>query len=191
MQRNCLFRGVIVDDIAARRKGKLVELSAVLGQEVSLDWYNVLITVESYLKGDILFVSDDGIVRDASAVHGSYRTGPLTERAMEEVLAEISHARPSRVTAYLDQPIAFSGLMADGLRSRMAGMPFVTEVALAPSADFHLKGTLAVVATSDSAVLDSCARAVDLARAVLEHRFGFNPPAIHDLFPESHESPLQ
>ena len=189
VQRNCLFRGVIVEEIAARRKVKLVALQAASGQLVALDWYNVLITVESYLKGETLFLADDGVVRDASATHGSYRTGALTPRALQEIMAMITRLSPSRVEAYLDLPIAFSARMAEELRVRLAGLPCAAEVTLAPSADFPLKASAGIVASSDSAVLDGCVRAIDLARAVLEERFGFSPPVVHDLFPESPGSP--
>ncbi len=189
IQRNCLFRGVIADEIAARRKAKLVGARAASGQLLALDWYNVLITVESYLKGETLFLADDGVVRDASATHGSYRTGALTPRALEEIMAMITRLCPSRVEAYLDHPIAFSARMAEELRSRLAGLPCPVEVTLAPSADFPLKASLGIVASSDSAVLDGCGRAIDLARAVLEERFGFSPPAVHDLYLESPGSP--
>jgi hypothetical protein len=190
-QRNCLFRGVIADGTALRRRARLVAAAAVSGQVLALDWYNVLITVESYLRGETLFLSDDGVVRDASATHGSYRTGALTPRAMEEIMAMITRLSPSRVEVYLDLPIAFSARMAEELRSRLAALPCDSNVALARSADYPLKASDGIVASSDSAVLDGCGRAIDLARVVLEDRFGFSPPAVHDLFPGSLGSPPQ
>src|SRR5271169_2997248 len=112
IQRNCLFRGVVASATAARRKLKIVAPAETAGQSLALDWYNVLITIESYLQGHLLYSADDGVVRDTSETHGSYRTGPLTPRAMDEIVAEISRLKPARVDAFLDMPIAFSGLMA-------------------------------------------------------------------------------
>ena len=189
MQRNCLFRGVIVKRAAAVRREKIVAPEAAAGQAIGVDWYNVLITVESYLRGQVLFVADDGMVRDSSATHGSYRTASLTDRAMDDIVREIARLRPSRVDAYLDMPIAFSGRMAADLRARLAALPCASEVALVPSADYPLKAYEGIVASSDSAVLDSCTLVLDLARTVLAVRFGFNPPAVHDLFPGSPGSP--
>jgi hypothetical protein len=189
IQRNCMFRGVIVEETADRRKAKLVGAAGAFGQLLALDWYNILITIESYLKGETLFLSDDGVVRDASATHGSYRTGTLTPRAVQEIMATITRLSPSRVEAYLDLPIAFSARMAEELRARLRELPCSSGVTLAPSADFPLKASPGIVASSDSAVLDGCGRAIDLARAVLEERFGFTPPAVHDLFSESPGSP--
>jgi hypothetical protein len=191
IQRNCLFRGVIPTTTAARRRLKVVAWGEAAGQPVALDWYNVLITVESYLQGRVLYVADDGVVRDASETHGSYRTGPLTPRAMEEIVAEIARLRPSRIDAFLDMPIAFSGLMAEDLRSRLADLSCPGEVSLAQSADYPLKASAGIVATSDSTLLDKCSRALDLAAAVLAARFSFHPPAVHELFAESPGAPQQ
>lgn len=182
LQRNCLFRGVIAGGTASERMEKIVAPQSVAGMPLGLDWYNVLITVESYLSGQVLFIGDDGMLRDASATHGSYRASLLTGRAMDEIAKAISLLEPSRIDAYLDMPIAFSGLMAEDLRARLAGIACVSEVTLVPSADYPLKQYAGIVATSDSAILDSCSRVLDLARAVLSERFGFNPPAVHDLF---------
>ena len=191
MQRNCLFRGVIAQRTAADRHTKLVAPAAAARQPLGLDWYNVLITVESYLRGQVLFIGDDGMLRDASATHGSYRTSQLSGRATGEIVDEIARIGPSRVDAYLDMPIAFSGLMAEELRARLAALACPVEVTLVPSADFPLKVYGGIVVTSDSAVLDSCGRVLDLARAVLSGRFGFSPPLVHELFPGSPGSPPQ
>ena len=50
-ERNCLFRAVFAGRDCRRRRRKLVDPPAVDGQRLGVDWYNVLITVESYLKG--------------------------------------------------------------------------------------------------------------------------------------------
>jgi len=197
MQRNCIFRGVIPDRVAAQRRGKLLETGALQeagalqGRGLAVDWYNVLITVESYLRGTTLFLSDDGVVRDASATHGSYRAGTTTERAATELVHQLERWAPSRLEVYLDMPIAFSGRMAEDLRRRLAAASLPAEVYLVPSADFPLKTFDGIVASSDSAVLDGSQRTVDLARAVLKQAFAFSPPSVHDLFPELPGEPPQ
>ncbi len=184
-QRNCLFRGAIDELAAARRIAKIVTPSGVSGQPLGLDWYNVLITVESYLRGQVVFLADDGVVRDASATHGSYRAAGTTGRAIEEIVNVIVLLQPCRLDVYIDMPIAFSGRMAEELRTRLASLPFTSEVALAASADYPLKEYAGIVASSDSAILERCTRVLDLARVVLSARFGFTPPSVHDLFPGS------
>ena len=85
-QRNCLFRGIVPSERAGARRRKIAQLKEVTGAPLGIDWYNVLITVESYLRGVTLFISEDGVVRDSSATHGSYRWTGVTERAVQEIV---------------------------------------------------------------------------------------------------------
>ena len=183
VERNCIFRGVMRGSVAEKRKTKIIAEAEAMDQLIAIDWYNVLITVESYLKGLTLFIAEDGVVRDASATHGSYRRTPLTDKAMEEIVGVMAALRPSRVEAYLDAPIAFSGLMAEILREKLQGLPCPSEVSLARSADYPLKNSRGIVATSDSVILDGAERVLDLARCVLHRQFGFTPPQLSGLFP--------
>jgi hypothetical protein len=181
MQRNSMFRGIVVDAIAGPRQRKIVLPADVPGSSLGIDWYNVLITVESYLRGSPIFISDDGIVRDSSETHGSYRRSELTVRAFREIVNQLKIMAPSRIDVFLDTPIAFSGLMAEEVRLMIGEIPCPTEVSVAHSADYPLKGYEGIVATSDSVILDSAQRIVDLPRSVLQQGFQFTPPLLHDL----------
>ncbi|MBA7690182.1 hypothetical protein ES703_98706 [subsurface metagenome] len=141
-----------------------------------MDWYNILITVESYLKGYPVFLSDDGILRDAAGVHASYRPGNATSPAVEAILKGITDLKLKSLYLYLDSPISFSGKMASDLRERIISLltiPF--EVAALPSADFSLKSFTGIVASSDSAIMDkeNLPEIFDLSRYVLERSFRF------------------
>jgi hypothetical protein len=184
-QRNSMFRGTVVEALAGPRRKKIVLPADVQGGSLGIDWYNVLITVESYLRGSPIFISDDGIVRDSSETHGSYRRSELTARALQEIAAELKSMAPSRIDVFLDAPIAFSGLMAEEVRLMTAGIPCPAEVSVAHSADYPLKGYAGIVATSDSVILDSAQRILDLPRSVLQRRFRFIPPLLHDLHASS------
>ena len=56
LERNCLFRGVRTRSVARCRMEKLVDSDILGGANLGVDWYNVLITVESYLKGFPVFL---------------------------------------------------------------------------------------------------------------------------------------
>jgi hypothetical protein len=181
LERNVLFRGVFAEE-AAQRAAKLVSVPRVTGATLAVDWYNVLITVESYLKGRVLFLADDGVVRDAAAVHGSYRRHAVTPRALESIVAGLREVRPQKVCFYLDAPVSQSALMARelALLERQIGAP--VEAHLAASADQPLKQHDDVVASSDSIVLDHAPAIFDLAAHVLESSFGFRPPPVGEVF---------
>jgi len=181
-QRNCLFRGVVQDSVAARRIRKIVKPADVHGAALGLDWFNILITLESYLKGTRLFLSDDGMVRDCAAVHGSWRKGPVTDRATGEILAALSDLSPMRIDVMLDSPIAHSGLMAESLRLELRRSGMAYTVRLERSADYPLKSYEGIVASSDSAIMDHASRLLDLPRRILWGCFSFSPPPLSGLF---------
>jgi hypothetical protein len=152
----------------------------VLGSSLGIDWYNVLITAETYLKGGVLFLADDGVTRDASAVHGSWRRSPLTGPATDAIVSALGRLGPGRLDVFLDSPVAFSGELANELRGLIgeAVPEAACEVSLAASADWPLKRYPGIVASSDSVVLDSAAKVLDLPRHALGWRYGFTPAPI-------------
>jgi hypothetical protein len=182
--RNCLFRAVFASPECETRKSKLVAVEDVQGQLLGVDWYNVLITVESYLKGSLIFVSDDGLVRDSSGVHGSYKSGKITERGIAEILSAMGMLNPSRVDLFLDSPISHSGDMAEQLRDRLSlSLSTPSSVSVFPSADFPLKSFNGIVATSDSSIIDRTPvrQVFDLARFVIEGSFHVRIPTVEEL----------
>jgi len=180
-ERNTLFRGVIPGEIAASRRQKLVTAAGLVGHSLGIDWYNVLITVETFLRGLPLFISDDGIIRDSSATHGSYRRSSLTDRALDAILAALGPLALSEIDAFLDSPIAFSGLMAEEARDRLSGLHVPFRVTLEHTADYPLKSYHGVVASSDSVVLDRASSVFDLPRHSVDKAFHFSPPSLDAL----------
>ena len=182
--RNCLFRAIFSYSDCENRKAKLITAGDIEGHVLGVDWYNVLITVESYLKGFPVFISDDGLVRDSSGVHGSYKPGKTTERAIDEILSRITALKPSRIELFLDSPISFSGDMAEELRGRLSRIPSIPySVSVFPSADYPLKSFDGIVATSDSSIIDrdQVQQVFDLARHAVETSFGAQIPAVQML----------
>jgi hypothetical protein len=183
VERNSLFRGIVAAPLARARRSRMVGLEALAGAALGIDWYNVLITLESYLRGHAVFLCDDGMVRDSAAVHGSYRASDLTPRAVAEIAALVKTAGPSRVDAYVDAPIAWSARTAEEARAALAAVCPRTDIVLAHSADYPLKRYDGIVASSDSTIMDSARRIVDLAGLVLRMSFDFTPPPVEKLFP--------
>ncbi|MBN1699043.1 MAG: DUF434 domain-containing protein [Spirochaetales bacterium] len=182
LQRNCLFRGVIQDEVAATRKKKMIRHEAVKARPLGIDWYNVLITIESYLKGFPVFISDDGVVRDSSGIHGSYRPTKITERAISEIFSVFTVLLPGRLDLYIDAPVSHSGEMARDLRGYCkARFHFPISIEVVPSADYPLKNYTGIVISSDSIVLDHAESVFDLVRHVLATRFEFTPPGLDRL----------
>lgn len=182
IERNCLFRGIIDDAAAESRMRKMIAADDVRSSSLGIDWFNVLITIETYLKGGTLFLADDGVTRDAAAVHGSWRRSPVTGPALDAILATLGRMGPRRIDVFLDAPVAHSGELASELRSSLEeGLPEAScAVELAASADWPLKRYAGIVASSDSVVLDSAMKVLDLPRHALAWRYGFTPRRIGD-----------
>ncbi len=180
LERNCLFRGIVDDGTAESRRRKMVLPDEARGSCLGIDWYNVLITAETYLKGGMVFLADDGVTRDAAAVHGSWRRSAMTGPATDAVVSALGRMEPGRIDVFLDSPVAFSGELAAELRCRVgeAVQSAACTVSLAASADWPLKRYEGIVASSDSVVLDSAGKVLDLARHALEWRYGFIPAPI-------------
>ncbi len=189
LERNCLFRSIVVDDTASSRRKKV--LLSIAGKPLGIDWYNVLITIESYLCGRRVFLADDGVLRDAAAAHGSYRATDVTGRAIQAILETLRRLCPARVDAWLDAPITWSGRMADELRTHFQTLPFPARAEIARSADYPLKTYPGVIASSDSVLLDSAQEVFDLARCVLVEGFHFIPRPALDLFASDNGQPSQ
>ncbi len=180
--RNCLFRGVVKKEISKTRKYKLVPAKAVKHSSIGIDWYNVLITVESYLKGNLLFISEDGILRDSAGVHGSYKRNDITERAIEIIAGALSYLSPGKIDIFLDAPISHSGEMGTHIKEKLEekNLPNIT-VKVLKSADYPLKSYQGIVATSDSVIMDNVSRIFDLPRYALRREFNYLAPRLNTL----------
>lgn len=181
--RNCLLRGVAAQGPSLARKAKIVGARAARRKNLGIDWFNVLITLESYLKGGVLFLADDGLLRDSAAVHGSYRPGPLTERAITLVCDSLERLAPRRIDVFFDSPISHSKRLRDELEERLlaARRSFAFSLTLAASADYALKSYPGIVATSDSVIIDAGRAVLDLPRLILARAFSFHPVPLEKL----------
>ena len=135
---------------------------------MAIDGFNCIITVEAALSGGVVLVGRDTAVRDLASVHGSYRQVEVTRLAIERIVAVLREAAVDAVTWYLDRPVSNSGRLAALLRSLGPPESASWSVELPFDPDRTLRETTAVVATSDSGVLDACGQWVDLPRAVID-----------------------
>jgi hypothetical protein len=70
IQRSILYRGIASDGDNKRRMKKLITTIEIENQHFYIDGFNVLTTIASYLLGKVVFISSDGILRDASVLKG-------------------------------------------------------------------------------------------------------------------------
>ena len=184
MQRNCLFRGVIASATAARRRRRSSRPrrlpdspSALTGTMFSSRW-------KAISRASVLFVADDGVVRDASGNsrqlphRAAHRRARWTRSSTRSPVC----GRPAWTRTWTCRSPS-PALMAEELRARLARLAVPAEVSLAHerrlSTESLCRGSWPPrIPTSWTARARPRPRA-----AVLAARFGFTPPAVHDLFP--------
>ena len=166
-QRWAVGRAACTDEQRAQRTTKLLLPHSLGDQPVSIDGFNLIITLETALSGGVILRGRDGALRDLSSIHGTYRTVQETDRAIRLAAAALLPIATGPVRWLLDQPVSNSGRLAARLRELGAiiGLPWTAEVVMNP--DSVLAETTDVIVTSDSVVLDRGGNWLNLAVLVL------------------------
>jgi hypothetical protein len=169
-QRNLLHRGVFSEKESLSRKKKKILSSRVSGEKLAIDGYNVLITVEAGLSGRPLVFADDGFTRDISGLSGNFRQTETTEKALQLILDELKRSKPKRILFLFDAPISKSGALAEEVRKRLNEAHLPGDALAVKVPEKILIGFPGIVATSDTAIIDTTEKVFDLAGHVLRTR---------------------
>ena len=161
--RNLLLRAVYPRNEAAEHREKLVKPRDVEGEEVLIDGYNVLITVEALLQGKPLVMCDDGCIRDTSAVYGKYKIDDATFNALAEVLGLLKEYSLSPIFIF-DSKVSRSGELCGLIREKLREHGLTGDARTSPQTDKTLKkdGAKKVISTSDTAVIKKATRILDI-----------------------------
>ena len=108
VERSVLYRGVSSEADSLRRAAKLTGSDKLKGSELHIDGYNVLITIGSYLNGNLVFKSTDRLLRDASEIHGKVFRNELFNKAILLIFSYMQKNTPKSVHFYFDKPISHS-----------------------------------------------------------------------------------
>lgn len=178
-ERNYLSRLVFADVKVKERKKKRVQIDELPGKCLIIDGYNVLITVESILRSlkkpeennNNLVWSDDGFIRDVESVFGKYKIGPQTKPALKLILKHLKNYEVGKVKFFFDQQVSFSGKLAHIIQKNLSKYEIEGAVLLSKRVDHDLKTevnkTGAIIATSDSAIIDKVDKVVDIPKLIL------------------------
>jgi len=164
--RLVLYRAVYDEETAKSHRSKLVGPEAVSDKRLSIDGYNVLITVESMLRRKSLILCDDGFVRDISAVHGKHRLTPYTEDALSLMIRLLAEVQPSEIRFCYDLQVSRSGELAALTRDTLSRFGLEGSAETARLADNEVLSFGDILATSDSVLIDKGRRVFDLAGEV-------------------------
>jgi hypothetical protein len=155
-QRLALSRAACSDDYLKRRQEKCLAISDVRDENLIVDGFNLIITVEAALSGGVLLYCRDSCIRDLSSVHGSYRSVRETEQAIRLIDEALTTLQPKSTRWLLDSPISNSGRLAQQIREIAQERNWDVETVFNPDAEILSSNDIAV--TSDSIILDGVKR---------------------------------
>lgn len=168
-QRLAVSRAACSEQDRERRKEHCVSVEQLRYQQVIVDGFNLIITIEAALSQGPLFIGVDDCIRDLSSVHGSYRSVEETDRAILMIGEALERLTPSSVLWLLDRPVSNSGRLAAKITdlANLYHWPWTVDVIYNP--DAAIVASPAVAITSDSSILDRVARWSDLKSHLLAH----------------------
>ncbi|MBW2040019.1 MAG: DUF434 domain-containing protein [Deltaproteobacteria bacterium] len=161
--RHLLHRGVFPAQIAEERGRKRVSLEQLREEGLAIDGYNVLITLESALKGKTILLADDDFIRDISGVSGGYRKGAATTEALRLIIDLLLVAGPTEAILLFDSPISGSGELAARIRGLMRKKGVQGDALAVKVPERIMEGYDGIIASSDTALIDQAQRVFDLA----------------------------
>lgn len=185
-ERSMLYRGIAKNDVAQRRREKLVTIEQVNTGTPELwnhgtlhiDLFNVLYTLAAYLRGFPVYLSNDGLLRDASESHGSGDWEVHLDKSLDLLMEWLEELKIEKAIIYIDNPLEYGLAISEKLRELAKSTKPAIEIIKDPSPDQLIRAaTDGIIATSDSTIIDkSDLQVFDLPAFCLNH--AFNPDFI-------------
>lgn len=181
LQYAILYRCIHPDSEAYSIRQKIVSIENVEGTYLLIDGYNVLITVDSGILGEPVFIGDDMLLRD---IRKSYRKFEYNHEAhsklIDLILKYIVKLKPKHILIILDEQISYSGKLASIFRAEIKNYNILGDACTARKTDTVLLGAIGdiVVASSDIVIVRKASKIFDLARYIIE---GEKPESIVDI----------
>jgi hypothetical protein len=171
VERSILFRGVVVKEKVDFRRTKTINEFPGAGI-ITIDGFNVLRTIASYLLGRPVYVAMDGFLRDASELHGKPLGQEWRMKAFRLVL-EVLKQGDYTLNFWFDTPVTKSGETAAFVNEILNKEAISGKAQTAHSVDYQLKQVEeGIIATADSAIVEhSKVQVIDLAQLVLKKHF--------------------
>ncbi|WMW22367.1 DUF434 domain-containing protein [Methanolobus mangrovi] len=167
-ERYILARTVFSSETSMERKKKKLNCGELKGRTVLIDGYNVLITLESLLKGERTWLADDSFLRDIRGVFRNHSNDDVTFEAVEKMLSFVSRSKVKEANVLLDTQMKNSGELAAFIRKRMQELEITGSAMTSRHVDYDLKNCYIsdVVATADGIIIDSVNNVIDIPACI-------------------------
>ncbi len=171
-ERHLLHRGIFSDADSKSRRKRKIPIERIRNKDLSIDGYNVIITIEAGLSGRPLILGDDGFIRDISGLSGNFKKTERTEEALQLILDIVKRVKPRKTLFLFDSPISMSGELAQEVRDLLKKENLLGDARAVKVPEKILIGFPGVIATSDTAIIDQSKEVVDLAGDIIRKRIG-------------------
>jgi hypothetical protein len=162
-QRLAVMRSSCSDSQLAARRNSQIQAAELAGQDILIDGYNILITVEAAMSGAFLFIGRDSCLRDLAGLHGTYRKVTETIPAVELISKCLKELKLKNICWFLDRPVSNSGRLKTIIESATG-----CQVKLVNNPDTELIKGDGIAASSDSIILNSAKRWFNLAAFIIK-----------------------
>jgi hypothetical protein len=180
-QRTMLYRGISAASRAGKRKLRLTR--TIDNKILVIDGYNVLFTILNYRLGKPVFISNDGILRDAGSLHGKLRNEEVFIECITLLFDFFISTKPKHMEIFLDSPVSHSAVHKNTIEHELARHSLSGKCKLVKSPDFEIKRySQGLICTSDTAIINKTYNPIaDLPRLVLEKNFTCDFLQIEDI----------
>lgn len=167
-QRIALVRGISrYDDFIKRKAKEITNLSNI--EEVHIDGFNTIITLEVALSNSLIIKSMDETIRDLAGLRGTYSVIDKTEVAIKLIGEFLLENGTKKAIFYLDKPVSNSGRLKMKILEILEGLEFQIEVWNIDNVDSVLKSKENVV-SSDAIILDNCISWINLNMHIIQEK---------------------
>ena len=163
-----MVRGISrYDDVIKRKSKEITNLSNI--EEVHIDGFNTIITLEVALSNSLIIKSMDETIRDLAGLRGTYSVIEKTEVAIKLIGEFLLEHKIKKAIFYLDKPVSNSGRLKMKILEILEGLEFQIEVWNIDNVDSVLKSKENVV-SSDAIILDNCISGINLNMHIIKDK---------------------
>lgn len=170
-ERAIIFRAVYPEQQVQNIFKKLLNPEDIIGERLLIDGFNNIITLESALKGHILLMCDDGVIRDISYTSRKFKFSSYTEDSIKMIFEVLKVYKPSEVIFLFDQQISFSGELASMIRTIIEGENLIGYAKTSKRNDTEILSIGEIIASSDSIIMERAKKIFDLAGHIIKSKF--------------------
>lgn len=142
------------------REGDLIE-------EVFIDGFNTIITLEVALSGSPILRCMDGTIRDLAGLRGTYRIIDKTKRAVCLIMEQLVRLNIQSVVFYVDAPVSNSGRLKMFILDISKDYDINVSVEVINNVDSVLQ-RLGGVITSDAIILNKCKSYINILPSIID-----------------------